>query len=119
MVTIAAGAASMTLISVPASAQDAGRYANAALTKGDYTTAERQLLADYAAMPDRQEVLLNLATLYAYTGRAEQARILYEKVLSRPDVLMNLANGRSAHSYDLARAGIAKLPLHTSAASYQ
>ncbi|MEI9850851.1 MAG: tetratricopeptide repeat protein [Sphingomonas sp.] len=101
-------AAPMALSALPAQAQgDAA--ASTAIARGDFTRAERDLLAELRIHPDRPELLLNLAAVYSRTGRQAEARGLYEKVLAQSEVLMDLDADRTAGSHAIARIGLRRL----------
>ena len=81
-------------------------YGFNAIQRGDLTAAEARLTAQRAAEPGEPSVLLNLAHVYAKTGRADQAQALYRQVLATENVPMALANRSPAWSHDLAKAGL-------------
>jgi tetratricopeptide (TPR) repeat protein len=68
--------------------------AAAALTKGDYITAERGFLEVLSSSPDHVDTLKNLGVVYARTGRVDEAIATYRRAAElRPDdpsVLLNL-----------------------------
>ncbi len=80
-----------------------------AITRGDFAAAEQRLVAERRIFRDRPEILLNLAAIYACTGRAPEARTLYEKVLATDDVLMDLSTDQSASSHQVAQTGLTRL----------
>lgn len=82
------------------------RYGFNAIQRDDLTAAEARLIAQRAAEPGEPSVLLNLAHVYAKTGRAEQAMALYREVLTGENVLMATATRAPAWSHDLARRGL-------------
>ncbi len=92
----------------PAAAQDRA-LATTQIVSGDYATAEKALGAELRIYPNRPELLLNLAAVYAKTGRAAQARALYSQVLAQDDVLMDLPAARVAGSHAVARTGLSRL----------
>lgn len=92
---------------VPASAQD--RVASVAIEQGDFSSAEQTLLQELRIHPGRPELLLNLATVYAKTGRQAQAKSLYRQVLAQSDVLMDLSADRTAGSHAVAMAGLRRI----------
>jgi len=51
-------------------------------------------------------VLLNLAHVYAKTGRTAQAEALYRQVLAGEDVLMLTGSRQPVGSHQLARKGL-------------
>jgi Flp pilus assembly protein TadD len=91
-------------------------YAKAAIQTGDFDLAERKLLAEQRIFPDKPEVLLNLAALYAKTGRHAQARAAYQRVLAVEPVAMDLADGQVAASTQIANRGLRLLDGSRSAA---
>ncbi|SOB87910.1 hypothetical protein SAMN06297144_3048 [Sphingomonas guangdongensis] len=99
------------VITGPAAAAQSEPVARArtALLSGDYDAAERLLLAEQRIRSDRPEVLLNLAALYATSGRAGDAVTLYRRVLTQPDLVMDLSRGRTASAHAIARRGLDRL----------
>jgi len=79
------------------------------IIRGDYAAAERLLAAERRLSPDNAEVMLNLAVVYAQTGRSGAARGLYQDVLARPDEELTLANGAFVSSHDLAGEALQRL----------
>ncbi|WCM29365.1 tetratricopeptide repeat protein [Sphingomonas sp. QA11] len=80
-----------------------------AIKQGDFSTAERTLVAERRIYPSRPELMLNLAAVYRGTGRRDEARVLYEAVLARPNTLMDVTADRTAWSHTLATAGLSRL----------
>ncbi|MCW3849583.1 tetratricopeptide repeat protein [Sphingomonas sp. LB-2] len=99
----------LTVAAVPAYAQDGDRVASASIARGDLATAERTLVQELRIHPNRPELMLNLAAVYAKTGRREAARALYEGVLAQDDVLMDVSADRTAGSHAVATAGLRRL----------
>ncbi|UYY59442.1 tetratricopeptide repeat protein [Sphingomonas sp. S2-65] len=91
----------------PALAQD--RVATTQISQGAYQDAESRLVEALRADPNRPELLINLAAVYARTGREDAARLLYTRVLSQSDVLMDLSSGRTAGSHMIATSGLHRL----------
>ncbi|NIJ18985.1 thioredoxin-like negative regulator of GroEL [Sphingomonas naasensis] len=101
-------AAAPLVAALPAQAQDSA-VASTQIVQGDYSAAEAKLLSELRITPDRPELLINLAAVYAKTGRASEARSLYTKVLSSDDVLMDLSAERTAGSHAIAQRGLRRL----------
>ena len=82
-----------TLVSLGAATAASAQQRNAPqlIAAGDYRAAEQQLDADRKIFPQEPELLLNLAAVYQYTGRTEQARALYRQILAQPDVRGRMA----------------------------
>ena len=102
-----AAAAPLFCLAAPVQAQDA--VARTQIVAGAYDKAETTLLSELRIHPSRPELLLNLAAVYAQTGRTSEARALYGKVLSQEDVLMDLTADRTAGSHAVARTGLRRL----------
>lgn len=86
-----------------------GRLAAAALEAGDFTKAQRRLIAvrpDAANDPAR---IINLGNAYAGLGRLADARAAYASALYAPDAMLVLANGEEESSRSIARRAIRKL----------
>jgi hypothetical protein len=98
---VAAGAGSAAFAS--------DRTGYTAITHGDFSTAEKNLVAERRIFPARPELMLNLAAVYRNTGRQQEARELYQAVLQRPDMLMDVTTERTASSHMLATAGLARI----------
>lgn len=91
----------------PAFAQDDFNGASQIL-RGDYAGAERIIVAQQRMFPTDPDLMLNLALAYQRTGRAAEARALYQAVLSRPDEPMDLPGAaRPKSSHALATIGLA------------
>ena len=83
-------------------------YQANAIQEGNLTQAERQLLLVIAEDPHNPYALLNLAYVYQQSGRNDQARILYERVLElRSNPLAELSSGKPARVKRIAQRGIA------------
>ncbi len=80
-----------------------------AIARSDYGAAEREIERGRRLFPNDADLLLNLATVYRATGRADAARTLYAQVLTGPNesVLMPASGSVSAHA--VARAGLARM----------
>lgn len=104
-------AAPLALAAQPAQAQrqSGDPMASAAIARGELTQAERQLAAELRANPGAPELLLNLAAIYAQTGRTADARALYAQVLAQKDVEMDLATDRVAMSHAIANRGLQRV----------
>ncbi len=107
-----AAAAPLTFAAMPAQAQQMHASADAAaetILGGEYDAAESALLTQLRANPDHPPLLINLAAVYGQTGRADEARALYTRVLDADEIWMELSNGRIVRSHALARAGLDRL----------
>ena len=99
-------AAPLALIPAAQGQVRAGPYAKVAIQNGDYVTAEQKLLAERKIFPAGPEVLLNLAAVYAKTGRHAEARAIYDRVLALDPVAMDVADGQVAPSHLVANRGL-------------
>ncbi len=105
---IVLAAAPFALAALPAQAQrsNGDPVASSAIFDGNLTQAEKQLDARLRLDPAQPELLLNLAAVYAKTGRTAEARALYLKVLEQRDVEMDLSADRVAMSHTIANTGL-------------
>ncbi|KQT31863.1 hypothetical protein ASG29_08190 [Sphingomonas sp. Leaf412] len=92
---------------MPATAQVRTGYT--AIAAGSLTEAERTLTRERAIFPQRPELMLNLAAVYARTDRSTEARALYADVLRAEPVALELADGTAESSHLLARRGLMRL----------
>lgn len=83
-------------------------YGFNAIAKDDLAAAEARLGAQRAAEPHEPSVLLNLAYVYARTGRTEQANALYRQVKADENVLMLTGGRQQLWSHDIADRGLAR-----------
>ncbi len=81
-----------------------------AISAGNYAMAERQIAAGLRADPERPELMLNMAVVYAQTGRTTEARSMYAAVLGEPAVAMDMPSGAVMSSHDVASRGLQRLP---------
>ncbi|WP_288457002.1 tetratricopeptide repeat protein [uncultured Sphingomonas sp.] len=100
-------AASAAVLATPAMAKDRTGYQ--AISAGSLSQAEATLNRERAIFPSRPELMLNLAAVYARTGRIDQARALYGQVMEREAVAMDLPDGAVLSSHDIARRGLTRL----------
>nr|AGU11796.1 hypothetical protein [uncultured organism] len=105
---VALALVSLVAAATPAVAQD-DRVATIQISQGAYQDAEARLVEALRAEPNQPELMINLAAVYARTGREDAARSLYTRVLSQSDVLMDLASGRTAGSHMIATSGLHRL----------
>ena len=95
--------AALVAISGPALAQE---YGYQQIADGKLLLAESTLETARVAEPDEPSVMINLAAIYARTGRAEQAQAMYRQVLASENVQLEMGDHRPAWSHDLARRGL-------------
>lgn len=91
----------------PALASDRTGYQ--AIAVGDYRTAEKTLTAERRIFPSRPELMINLATVYARTGRTSEAASLYRAALAADDIEMAMPNGDVSSSRAVAQRGLDRL----------
>lgn len=97
--------AALAMVSAPAFAQE---YGYQQIADGKLLLAESTLDAARVAEPGEPSVMINLAAIYARTGRVEQAKAMYQEVLATDNVLLELGDHRPAWSHDLACLGLRK-----------
>ncbi|HEX8300563.1 tetratricopeptide repeat protein [Sphingomonas sp.] len=95
------------LAALPASADD--KAIAAAISSGAYAQAEQSIRAELRIYPSRPELLLNLAAVYAKTGRDAEARALYTKVLAQREVLMDQRADKVLGSHKIASIGLKRI----------
>lgn len=86
-----------------------GALGLAAIDRGDWTTAERQLLEAKRARADDPARLINLGRVYAATGRLPLAIAAWREAIASPrqhDVV--LGDGTVASTDTIARAALAR-----------
>ena len=79
------------------------------IARGDYVAAERFITGQQRMFPRDADLLLNLAHVYARTGREAEARQLYEQVRAQPDDMLDLSRQRTVRAHVLAAAGLRAL----------
>lgn len=101
------------LLATAATAQAAGKDENGfqQIMAGDLAQAERMLVSEHKAFPADPSLSLNLALVYARTGRSDAARSLYLDVLARPNEEMDMAGDATGWSHELARRGLKRLEM--------
>lgn len=105
---IVMGVASALLASASAAAATPTDYGHDLIKARQLAAAERELEARRAQEPDEPSLLINIAYIYAKTGRAADAASAYERVLALPDVLLALGNGKPRWSHALANRGLGR-----------
>lgn len=95
------------VVAMPASAKDRTGYH--AIAAGNLFQAQATLAQERAIYPDRPELMLNQAAVFARVGRIAEARALYGDVMSRQPVALDLPDGSVASSHLIAQRGIARL----------
>ena len=76
------------------------------IVAGRYNAAEQVIVKEQRMFRHDADLVLNLAFVYAQTGRAAEARDLYQQVLDRPNETMNVPLNGSAGSHDIARLAL-------------
>lgn len=84
-------------------------YAAAAITSGQFKDAERALQPASFADADDPARLINIATVYARTQRMGDARAALIRVQALPAEQLDLANGTSYSSHQIAKAMLQRL----------
>jgi Tfp pilus assembly protein PilF len=81
-----------------------------AIVNRDWAAAEQQLLASLQREPNNSFAQLNLAWVYAQTGRKAEAAALYQEILRRDQDRVATLSSRDGQSMTvLARRGLALL----------
>ena len=109
LLSVFALAVSAAPISMAPAQADDQRVAYTEIAQSDYAAAEAKLARELRAHPYEPELMLNLAAVYAKTGRAQQARALYTRVLAQPQAEMGIAPNGSTWSHRVAQNGLRML----------
>jgi Flp pilus assembly protein TadD len=104
--TILAAAAAAGTVAIPAAPAQDERAAYEEISQADYASAEAKLAGALRQHPYAPELMLNLAAVYAKTGRTGEARTLYTRVLAQPQAELILGDSRLTWSHDVARSGL-------------
>ena len=105
---VSVAVASALMLSQGARAEDDLGYQ--AIKKHDWATAEQQLKAGLQQDPGNLSRQLNLAWVYAQTGRKEEAAALYRDILKRDqDRVVTLSKNDGTSMTQLANRGLALL----------
>ena len=86
--------------------QPVDNYQSVALVAGHSASAMPTLERNQRVDSSDECTLINLAVAYNRQGRAGDAQALYGRVLQLENVQVDLANGGSMWSHDIARAGL-------------
>lgn len=81
-------------------------YGYTQIAEGKLLLAESTLDSARVAEPDEPSVMINLAAVYARTGRTEQAQAMYQRVLAAENVQLEMGDHSPAWSHSLARRGL-------------
>ncbi len=95
------------IAAAPALAADRTGYQ--AIAAGDYATAEKTLINELRIFPNRPELMINLGTVYARTGRVSEAASLYRAALAVDPVAMDMPDGAVTSSHTVAKRGLDSL----------
>jgi len=107
VLSIAVASALMLPQAVSAADSDLGLRA---IQNHDWATAEQQLLAGLQKEPDNSFLQLNLAWVYAQTGRKAEAATLYQEILRRDqDRVASLSASDAPPVAVLAKRGLDRL----------
>ena len=79
------------------------------IAAGDLVRAQRLLEDERRMFPRATDVLLNLAAVYARTGRLADADSLYRQVAAAPDEMLEMPDGGDASAHALAQAGLTRV----------
>lgn len=88
---------------------EVGALGLAAIDRGDWTAAERQLLARRGVSAEDPARLINLGRVYAETGRPDLAAASFRKAMTAPHpYAVELGDGTVATTDQVARAALAR-----------
>jgi tetratricopeptide (TPR) repeat protein len=92
---------------VPAFANESNGYQQ--ISAGNYAAAEREIAEQRRLFPHDADLLINLGTIYARTGRVAEARALFRDVLTRENEELTLSQAGSGWSHSIAKNALARL----------
>jgi len=99
--------ASVAFLALPQSGNAADDVGFGAIRSHNWAVAERQLLAGLEKNPNNVFRLLNLAWVYAQTGRKQEAAMIYQRILNKDeDQLAALPTGEGKSVKALAERGL-------------
>jgi Flp pilus assembly protein TadD len=100
----------VALVATATQASDLQGFAGAKeISRGDLVAAERVILEQQRMFPRDADLLINLAYVYARTGRQAEARRLYEQVSAQPDDMLDMSGQRRVKAHRVAAAGLRRL----------
>ncbi len=82
----------------------------AEMARGDYSAAEKIIVKQRKMFANDADLIVNLATVYRKTNRADEARVLYLRLLKLPNEDLEMA-GRQTTSHRVARDALATMDL--------
>ncbi len=100
--------ASLVSVAAPALGQNDFNGAQE-IGRSDYASAERVIEKSRKIFPHDVDLMLNLATVYAHTGRTPAAAALYREVLAMPDEALAISETQDASAHALARDGLRRI----------
>lgn len=92
-------------MAAPAMAQN--QYGAQAIVAGRDDVARTIIQARLQAEPNEPSALLNAALLSRRAGRIAESQAFYAQVLDVENVALDVADGRTLMSHDIARRGLA------------
>jgi Flp pilus assembly protein TadD len=105
----ALGLALASILALPQAARAEDDLGVAAIRNHDWATAERVLQQGLQQYPANVSVQLNLAWVYAQTGRKAEAAALYREILKRDQDRFASRPGSNGNMALLAQRGLALL----------
>lgn len=106
--TIALSACTTTPGPIVEAGYPTGSLGLAAIERGDWAAAERQLTDDSRLATDNPARLINLGRVYMETGRTQQALAVWRQALASSNHSeVELLNGRTSTTDEVARQAIA------------
>lgn len=107
---LAASVAVASALMFPQIVQAADDLGYQAIRNHDWAAAEQQLLVSLQKDPDNSFAQLNLAWVYAQTGRKMEAEALYQEILRRDqDRVASLSSKEGQSMSQLAKRGLDRL----------
>lgn len=109
LIVTSALAAGLLMAATPGQASTEDNNGATQIARGDYAAAEAIIRHEQRLFPTDPDLMLNLAMVYARTGRLDEARRLYRAVLDRPAVPLLVGGDREQSSHAIASEALRQL----------
>jgi Flp pilus assembly protein TadD len=94
-------------LSAPVSANESNGYTQ--ISAGNFAAAEREIAEQRRLFPHDADLLINLGSIYARTGRVAEARALFRDVLAHTNEELTLPQAGTGWSHTIAKEALARL----------
>lgn len=109
LIVTSALAAGLLVAATPGLASTDDNNGATQIARGDYVAAEAIIRHEQRLFPSDPDLMLNLATVYAHTGRPDEARGMYRAVLDRPDEQLVTGDDQEQSSHAIASKALRQM----------